>query len=340
MIRSLSFSIALIVSSSVLAEPPPVEKPSPNKPGEPLLKTWSKEKAASFLDGVAVNWTRERNCGTCHTNYPYLIARPLLSPVGRPGNEWREVRSFFENRAANWDTAKPRWDAEVVATASCLAVSDAMTTNKLNPITKKALDRMWTLQGKDGGWTWLKCDWPPFEHDDYFGALYAAVGVGYAPGGYKDSASAKGGLAKLKQYLKQTPAPDLHHKTWLLWASARLDGLLLDDERQSLIRELLSKQHSDGGWCLPLLGAWKRRDGSPNDANAESDGYATGLVVFVLRQAGLAKDQEAIKKGAEWLRKHQTESGRWFTRSLNNDKAHYITNAGTAFAVLALRECE
>ena len=188
------FGVVIVVAAPVRAEPPEVTKPSANKPGEKLLKQWSKEKAAAFLDGVAVNWTRERSCGTCHTNYPYLIARPLLSPAGRPANEWKEVRNFFENRAANWDSGKdkaaPRWDAEVVATATCLAISDAFTTNKLHPTTKKALDRIWTLQKENGGWTWLKCDWPPMQHDDYFGAVYAAVGVGMAPDNYKQGASA------------------------------------------------------------------------------------------------------------------------------------------------------
>jgi squalene-hopene/tetraprenyl-beta-curcumene cyclase len=45
-------------------------------------------------------------------------------------------------------------------------------------------------------------------------------------------------------------------------------------------------------------------------------------------------------KGVKWLLANQRESGRWFTRSLSNDKAHYITNAGSAFAVLALAACE
>ena len=38
--------------------------------------------------------------------------------------------------------------------------------------------------------------------------------------------------------------------------------------------------------------------------------------------------------------RNQRESGRWFVRSLNTDKYHYITNAGTSFAVLALKACE
>ena len=70
-----------------------------------------------------------------------------------------------------------------------------------------------------------------------------------------------------------------------------------------------------------------------------SDGYATGLLLYVLRQTGMPATDEPIRRGVAWLKSNQRESGRWFTRSLNNDKAHYVTNAGTAFAVLALEAC-
>ena len=83
----------------------------------------------------------------------------------------------------------------------------------------------------------------------------------------------------------------------------------------------------------------KRRDGSPNPKDGQSDGYATGLVVYVLRQAGIPSDDPAIRKGVAWLKQNQRESGRWFTRSLNNDKAHYIANAGTGFAMMTLAAC-
>src|SRR5262249_45178324 len=53
-------------------------KPKANDPEEPLAKQLSFEKAAQFLDGVSAAWTRERKCGTCHTNYPYLLVRPVL----------------------------------------------------------------------------------------------------------------------------------------------------------------------------------------------------------------------------------------------------------------------
>ena len=55
-------------------------------------------------------------------------------------------------------------------------------------------------------------------------------------------------------------------------------------------------------------------------------------------QAGVPANDPAVANGVKWLKANQRESGRWYTRSLSNDKAHYIANAGTAFCILALSE--
>jgi squalene-hopene/tetraprenyl-beta-curcumene cyclase len=271
-----------------------------------------------------------------------MIARPALAEFPSPAVG--TIRSFFEDRVAHWDDdvkgARPRWDTEVVATAATLALNDAATTGVLHPLTRRALDRMWTLQQPGGAWNWLKCDWPPLEHDDYYGAVFAAVGVGHAPDGYAQGDSARSGLERLRKYLQDNPPPDLHHQTFLLWASLKLDGLMTPGARARTIAQLRSLQRPDGGWSLPSLGDWDRRDGTPNDRDAPSDGYATGLVVYVLRQAGVSSSDPAIRRGIGWLRTHQRASGRWFTRSLNTDRFHYITHAGTGFAILALKACE
>jgi squalene-hopene/tetraprenyl-beta-curcumene cyclase len=199
---------------------------------------------------------------------------------------------------------------------------------------------MWTLQRADGAWNWLKCGWVPLEYDDYYGAVYAALGVGVAPDGYAQSEKAQPGLAKLRRYFQATPPPDLHHRTMLLWASLKLDGLMTQAEREDTVKQLLASQRPDGGWRLAAMGKYKRRDKTPNDPEGPSDGYGTGLVVFVLRQAGVPSDDAHLQRGLAWLRANQRESGRWFTRSLNDDDQHYIADAGTAFAVMALRACE
>lgn len=330
--------IPTFLLAAVVAAPSDIPTPEPTRPDEPLAKALSAAKAAEYLDGVGVGWTRDRKCITCHTNLPYLLARPRL-----PGDAgWKEVRKFLETDVASWTAGgKPRGPTYVVATALGLAATDAQTGGKLTPATRDALTRMWQDQRPDGAWNWLKCDWPPLEHDDYYGATLGALAAGLAPEGYAKSDAAKAGLTKLRGYLAKTAAPDLHHRAMLLWASTTLDGLLAADQQKGIVAELKAAQRADGGWCLPSLGAYKRRDEmkTPNDPAAPSDGYATGLAVYVLRQAGVPVADPAVARGVAWLRSHQRASGRWYTRSLSTDRAHYITNAGSAFAVLALAAC-
>ncbi|HYT91585.1 MAG TPA: prenyltransferase/squalene oxidase repeat-containing protein [Gemmataceae bacterium] len=342
--KRLAFSVPMLAFLFLLsparakAQAP---KLTPNSADEPLARAFSLARSAAVLDNQSLAWTQQRKCGTCHTNYPYLLARPLLKGDTAA---LTEVRTFFEKRIANWDSGKkedkPRWDTEVVATGATLAIQDALTTGKLHPLTRQALDRIWKLQQPEGAWNWLKCNWPPTEHDDYYGAVYAALGVGYAPDHYAQTDQAKAGLEKLRRYFKNNPPPSLHHKAMLLWASLRVERLMSDNLRKSTVKELLAAQRADGGWSLPTLGDWTGRDERPNDRLAPSDGYATGLTIYVLRQAGVPVAHEQIQKGVAWLKQNQRESGRWFTRSLNTDNYHFITHAGTAYAVMALKACE
>jgi len=312
-----------------------------NSPAEPIAKSLSLANSADFLDHQARAWTQVKKCGTCHTNYPYLLARPQL---GGDLTALREVRGFFERRIANWDSGKkedlPKRDTEVIATAATLALQDGLTGGKLHPLTRTALDRMWTLQQPNGAWNWLKCGWPPLEHDDYYGVVYTAVAVGHAPEKYAETEQAQQGLEGFRKYFANNPPPSLHHKAMLLWASQKLPDIMSEKLQKSTILELRALQKADGGWSLPSLGDWVGFDERPNDRSAPSDAYATGLVVFIMRQAGVPADDGALQRGIVWLKSNQRESGRWFTRSINTDRYHFITHAGTAYAVLALKACE
>ena len=332
--------MVLLGPSSTRAGDSPA-KLAPNSANEPMAGRFSIDRGARFLDEVSVNWTRQRKCGTCHTNYAHMMAGPMLKGMKSP--ELAEVRAFFEKRVAGWDrpekSAKPIAEGEVLATAAALALNDAASTGKLHPLSRVALDRMWSLQRPDGGWNWFDCDWPPSEADDYYGTAWAAVAVGHAPDDYKSTDAARRGLDKLRAYFRATPAPNLHHRALLLWASTGVDGLMDKAERERTVAELLAIQKSDGGWSLTSLGHWGRRDGTPNPEDAPADGYGTGYVVYVLRQSGMPADAEPIRRGISWLKTHQRASGRWFTRSPSSDKAHYITHAGTGFALMALSTC-
>lgn len=337
MTRVCLVGFSLLLTVNTLAAEPEVTPPSPNRADEPVASEFSLSAAARFLDQASLDWTRRRKCFTCHTNFSYLLASPH---VAADIAAQREVRGSLEELVEQrWEKQGPRWDAEVVMAAAMLANHDAATTGQLHPTTRKALDRMWTLQGAGGGFDWLKCDWPPMESDDHYGATIAALAVGAAPDNYRDSTAAVAGLDKLRTYFKENPPPTLHHQAMLLWADSYLGDLLTDDQRQSTIESLLAAQRPDGGWALAALGDWERADGTPQDTKT-SDGYGTGFVVFALRRGRVPADHEQLQRGVAWLKQNQRESGRWFTRSLHKDSKHFISHAGTAFAVLALTSCE
>ena len=314
-----------------------VTPPEPNQFDEPLAAEFSLDAAVRFLDQSALDWTKSRQCFTCHTNYAYLLARPAISAETLAH---RQVRTALEDLVeVRWETNGPRWDAEVVMSAAVLALNDAATTGELHPTTRKALDRMWTVQRDDGGIDWIKCGWPPMESDDEFGAGMMALAVAAAPAEYRETEAAQAGLQKLRAYLAANPGPTLHHRAMLLWADSYLGDLLTEQEQTQTIAELRKLQKEDGGWGLATLGDWSRGDGLEQDL-AVSDGYGTGFVVYVLRRSGVPADDPQLQQGIDWLKSNQRASGRWYTRSLNKDSHHFITHAGSAFAVLAIAACE
>jgi squalene-hopene/tetraprenyl-beta-curcumene cyclase len=341
--------LAVGIAALVADEKPPA-KPAVGA-DEPLADEFSLSKSAEFLDDVTTKWIQKHKCASCHTGYPYLVARASLGDQSAPA--LLRVRKFLEERVADWDdegkgagylkgegpVRTTEGVTEVVAIAATLALHDAQTGGQLHPRTRQALERMWELQREDGSWSWNKTGLAPFEHDIYYGVVYAAVGVGHAPEAYAQSDAARVGVSRLRRYLQDHRAPDMHHKMWLIWASLKLDGLMDSAEREQTLNDILALQRDDGGWSLPSLGRWNQRNGRPND-QAASDGYATGLILYVLRQTGVGADTESIRRGVTWLKTHQRASGRWFTRSLNGSRANVIANAGTAFAVMALQACD
>src|SRR5262249_19546461 len=122
------------------------------------------------------------------------------------------------------------------------------------------------------------------------------------------------------------------------------------EDKRELIEEVFAAQAEDGGWGLPGLGpqgrdAWKQATAYPT--GGRSDGAATGLVVYVLRRAGGAKDDPKLREGVRWLLRSQDEAvGTWPTIYLNraqdplSNEGKFMRDAAAAFAALALTEAE
>ncbi|PYS14755.1 MAG: hypothetical protein DMG15_06970 [Acidobacteria bacterium] len=332
---------------------------------------WNSKSAAVYLDQRLSWWITwkdaERDHGTfcisCHTALPYALGRPALRAVlreqGPSANErrllenvtkrvrlWAEVLPFYSDEKNGAPKTAEARGTEAVLNALILTSYEAGNT-KLSDDAGLALDNMWALQLKSGqekgAWIWLNFHNEPWEADDsqFWGATLAALAIGNTPEDYRSGKVSE--LRLLTEYLQQEERTQpLLNRLFLLWASTKIPDLLAAKQQRSIIDEVLGKQQEDGGWSTSSLMAatWKRRDGTPLEK--KSDGYATGLVSFVLQRAGLSTRSE-LKQALAWLVKNQNKAeGLWPATSLNkerdpaSDPGRFMSDAATAYAVLAL----
>jgi hypothetical protein len=233
----------------------------------------------------------------------------------------------------------------------------------LSADTLTAFSNMWAQQERSGdqkgAWAWLQFNQEPWEANDsaYYGACLAAIAAGSAPGNYASNPQIQQNLQLLREYLTtKSSSQSTINRVFLLWAATKLPGLLSKAQQESIIHELRARQQRDGGWRLAsiawrwtgwsaksLLNMWVREDGTP--LGGKSDGVATGLITYVFEQAGVPSSDPSLERGLNWLKTHQnTVDGSWPARSVNKQRSmssqtgRFMSDAATAFAVLALTD--
>ena len=348
-----------------------------HQPETRILSSWDQKAAAAYLDQRQSWWMEwpkaardhETFCVSCHTAVPYALSRPglrkalaelapsvnerrLLDNVTKRVKLWREIAPFYSDAERGaYKTAESRGTESVLN--ALIITSNEMQNTELSNDARVALENMWAEQqtkgSKKGAWLWLRFANEPWEADDseFYGAALAAIATGTAPGNYRSRPEIQNNLKMLRKYLNRKSAAQFaFNRVVLLWASARLPGLLNPGQQQAIINEVLAKQRADGGWSLSsLAGTWKRHDGTPQEG--KSDGYATGLIIFALRQAGVSPENAQYKQAIAWLLANQNKAeGSWPAYSLNKNEEHHLSpettrfmnDAATAYAVLALTE--
>ena len=372
-IRILTLSLAC-ASAAVAATHPVASKPTAaDAKASTAPQTWDKAAAARYLDYRQAwwqDWPRAQKdhgtvCVSCHTQVPYALARPalrtelgetkvsdperaMLDSVLKRVNLGAQAGTFYTDKDNGPGKTHEARTAESVNNVLILTSYDA-AAGHLQPTTRKAFDATWALQEHTGpvagAWVWQNFHFSPWEapESEYYGAAEAAVAVGMAPDDYQHDPKIQPNLTLLRSYLlSHAAAQPIINRVALLWASARLPGLMTESEKTALAAELLARQHPDGGWSLTDLGqgTWKRHDDSPYDLR--SDGYATGIIVLALEENGLGKTPES-KQGLAWILANQDKTeGLWPAWSVNvkrdpkSEIGKFMSDAATGFSVLAL----
>jgi squalene-hopene/tetraprenyl-beta-curcumene cyclase len=336
--------------------------------------SWDARAAAAYLDarqGWWMGWPtasrdHETSCVSCHTALPYALARPalrvvlnetelstterkMLDNVTKRVRLWKEVEAFYPDQTRGLPKTSESRGTEAILNALILATRDAVA-GKMSDDGRSAFDNLWALQFRSGdlsgAWAWLNFHLEPWESTDaaYFGATLAAVAVGTEPEAYAARAEIQTKLKPLGAYLQRGLATQsLFNRAMVLWASAKIPGLMQTSDRQTIIDALWAAQQPDGGWSLSSLGQWKRIDGTPLET--QSDGYATGLAAYALQQAGASPAEPHVANALAWLEQHQDRAtGMWSATSLNKqrdpatDIGKFMSDAATAYAVLALTQ--
>jgi len=341
--------------------------------------TSDKIKAAeTYLQHRAAQWRKNEGarkygqgtaCISCHTTLPYILSvagtqrttpsnveKALIDDITQRVNNWEKVQPWY-----NWNEEKSRQTrgTEAVINAVALGLYNKNKSEQgISQSSLLALDHLWKEQIKEGehagSWHWMDFNLAPWEDKTgrYWGAALVAVMLGQMPKGYTQANAIKGhpnsqklqkNLTLLRNYLKkgyQEKQINLHNKVMLLWATTQWTGLLNASAQKALAKDIMEKQLPDGGWSLAAMGKWPRS--ASEVSRQKSDGYATGLTVYVLGQVQTLEDKRPIHKGIMWLIKNQSkEHGNWKSISVNSDRegsssARFMDDAATAFATMAL----
>jgi squalene-hopene/tetraprenyl-beta-curcumene cyclase len=333
--------------------------------------SWNKQAAAAYLDQRETwwqAWPRAQKdhgtvCISCHTVVPYAMVRPelrrdlgdtamtapektMLDSVEKRVGGWAEMAPFYSDEKYGQGKAAESHATEAVLNAVILASYDG-AQGQLRPITRKAFDEVWALQEADGplagGWKWQDFHLGPWESSEsgYQGAALLMVEAVNLPGGFAHKPGTHEHVDRLREYLRRNYATQpLVNQLYILWASANEPRLLTQAERGALMDRLRAQQQADGGFRAAGLDARERVDHTAQ-ATA-SDGYATGLAVLALEAVKTTRRDAVLSRSLEWLTAHQQQDGTWTAASLNkqrdpsSDPALFMTDAATAYAVLAL----
>lgn len=361
--------LALTAGASLAAKPEfqyrsgdiAIAIPTADEPRVAAFGPESVRDAGRYLEEGALAWVREKSCINCHTTGPYLAERPALAPLlGSPNEEIladfleavpAEVRPQQETEKNGHRYFAGSWTA--VWRSLGLAEWDKHVRGSLAETTDRSLRDLFERQSASGAFVSYGEVEIPHITTDFELSVQAARAIAAAPGwlaGLTDR-ELRARVERLKTWLREATPKNDYDRILRLQLAHDLPELVTTSQREAALALLASKQHADGGWStrdFSPVQDWhytmsdtvlKLLASLPDADRPESDAYMTALAVVLMRQNGVATEDERVQRAVAWLKREQRVSGRWWMHSLYRGNYHYITYIATAQALKALALC-
>lgn len=317
--RSHALVMSLLVTTCAGAAGPPDPLPGAIR------------RALARLEAGATQYTRHRQCFSCH--HQALTVAALADARRRgfavPG------RAFDEQVAFTLDTFRPRL-ADVRRGVGVggrnTTVAYALFTlqaagHPADATTDALVEFLLVHQAKDGSWPTVTRR-PPSEGSRFTTAALALAALAHY--GRKEPRVADA-AARGADWVRRAKPVDTEDRTFHLRALATIgaDESALASSRQAL----LDRQLGDG--------SWRQVDSHPGDA------YATATALLALRQSGLGRDADPIRRGVAFLLRTEADGfwvvptrstpiQAWFDNGDPGGKSQFVSFLATGWAALAL----
>lgn len=290
-------------------------------------------RSIELLQRSSGSFFAQGGCGSCHSQNLTAMAVNAASVSGIPVNQQAKAAELKGAQLAWSSFEQPllqRMDPpvpEIIAFALFQLGADGAPADRA---TDAMVHNLAAQQRQAGNWHVGGIARPPMEDGDISRTALGIYGLQrFAPAGRKAEFHdrvfrAAAWLRAAKPKTTEDLAMQLLGLKWAGERTSTRDG----------VRRLLFLQHGDGGWA--------------QNPNLPTDGYATGLSLYAIREMGMPVSDPAYRRGVEFLLQTQQSDGSWYVRSravklqpyfesgFPHGPDQWISAAATAWAATAL----
>lgn len=291
-------------------------------------------RGLNVVVNAASRYPENQSCFSCHHQTLPLLAAIAAREAGVDVDEqFIAAQAEFTHTSFDDDIENLRQGKGIGGRA--MTVAYALWALRLadrsnDQITEAMTTYLLKTQHDDGHWS-RQTGRPPLEESNLTCTTLAIYGL-QRFGAATQMADVDAAIAKATIWLAETKPVSQEDRCFRLLSLHLLGGA--NDERANAQRLVVTAQRVDGGWA--------QLD------DMDTDAYATGQTLYVLRMTGFDTTSDEYRRGVRFLLNCQHPDGSWFVKSRskavqpyfdNGDphgKDQFISTPASAWAVAAL----